>query len=47
VQESDLGQIARLSLNSKRLIDNNPVPLDLESVTAIVHAAYTGDRTIR
>jgi alcohol dehydrogenase class IV len=47
VQEGDLAQIARLSLNSKRLIDNNPVPLDLESVTSIVHAAYAGDRTIR
>ena len=47
VQEGDLGQIARLSLNSKRLIDNNPVPLDLESVMSIVQAAYAGDRTIR
>lgn len=47
VQESDLAQIAKLSLNSKRLIDNNPVPLDLDSVTSIVKAAYAGDRTIR
>ena len=47
VQESDLAQIAKLSLNSKRLIDNNPVPLDLDAVTSIVHAAYAGDRTIR
>ncbi|MDQ0851391.1 alcohol dehydrogenase class IV [Arthrobacter sp. B3I9] len=47
VQESDLAQIAKLSLNSKRLIDNNPVPLDLAGVTSIVHAAYAGDRTIR
>ncbi|WP_461188676.1 iron-containing alcohol dehydrogenase [Arthrobacter sp. Z4-13] len=47
VQESDLAQIAKLSLNSKRLIDNNPVPLDLDAVTSIVQAAYTGDRTIR
>jgi len=47
VQESDLAQIAKLSLNSKRLIDNNPVPLDLDAVTAIVKAAYAGDRTIR
>jgi alcohol dehydrogenase class IV len=47
VQESDLAQIAKLSLNSKRLIDNNPVPLDLEAVTSIVHAAFAGDRTIR
>jgi alcohol dehydrogenase class IV len=47
VQESDLAQIAKLSLNSKRLIDNNPVPLDLDAVTSIVSAAYSGDRTIR
>ena len=47
VQESDLAQIAKLSLNSKRLIDNNPVPLDLDAVTSIVAAAYAGDRTIR
>ncbi|MCO4238877.1 iron-containing alcohol dehydrogenase [Pseudarthrobacter raffinosi] len=47
VQESDLAQIAKLSLNSKRLIDNNPVRLDLDAVTSIVHAAYAGDRTIR
>lgn len=47
VQESDLAQIAKLSLNSKRLIDNNPVPLDLDAVSSIVIAAYAGDRTIR
>jgi len=47
VQESDLARIAKLSLNSKRLIDNNPVPLDLDAVTSIVSAAYAGDRTIR
>lgn len=46
VQEQDLHQIATLSLNSKRLIDNNPVPLDLEAVTSIVRAAYHGDRSI-
>lgn len=47
VQESDLPKIAELSMNSKRLIDNNPVPLDLDAVTSIVHAAFTGDRSIR
>jgi alcohol dehydrogenase class IV len=47
LKESDLGQIAKLSLNSKRLIDNNPVPLDLEAVSSIVQAAFTGDRAIR
>lgn len=47
VKESDLDRIATLSLNSKRLIDNNPVPLDLQAVSSIVQAAFTGDRTIR
>jgi alcohol dehydrogenase class IV len=47
VDESDLDRIATLSLNSKRLIDNNPVPLDLEAVSSIVQAAFAGDRTIR
>lgn len=47
VKESDLSRIATLSLNSKRLIDNNPVSLDLEAVSSIVQAAFTGDRTVR
>ena len=47
VKESDLDRIATLSLNSKRLIDNNPVPLDLDAVSSIVQAAFSGDRTIR
>ncbi|WP_255405439.1 MULTISPECIES: iron-containing alcohol dehydrogenase [Sinomonas] len=47
VREEDLPEIARLSLNSKRLVDNNPVPLDVEAVTSIVEAAFAGDRTIR
>lgn len=47
VKESDLARIATLSLNSKRLIDNNPVPLDLDAVSSIVQAAFSGDRTIR
>lgn len=46
VEESDLARIATLSLNSKRLIDNNPVPLDLDAVSSIVQAAFSGDRTI-
>lgn len=46
VKESDLARIATLSLNSKRLIDNNPVPLDLDAVSSIVQAAFSGDRTI-
>ena len=47
VREEDLPEIARLSLNSRRLVENNPVPLDVEAVTSIVEAAYAGDRTIR
>ncbi|MFC8038022.1 iron-containing alcohol dehydrogenase [Paenarthrobacter sp. NPDC057355] len=46
VNENDLARIAELSLNSKRLIDNNPVPLDLEAVSSIVQSAFTGDRSI-
>ncbi|GAB5079041.1 iron-containing alcohol dehydrogenase [Arthrobacter sp. AD-310] len=46
VKESDLSRIATLSLNSKRLIDNNPVPLDLDAVSSIVQAAFSGDRTV-
>lgn len=46
VKESDLARIATLSLNSKRLIDNNPVPLDLDAVSSIVQAAFSGDRTV-
>ncbi|WP_241978803.1 iron-containing alcohol dehydrogenase [Cryobacterium sp. Hh7] len=47
VESGDLAQIAQLSLNSKRLIDNNPVSLDLNAITEIVQAAYAGDRSIR
>ncbi|TFD66721.1 iron-containing alcohol dehydrogenase [Cryobacterium ruanii] len=46
VEESQLGQIAALSMNSKRLIENNPMLLDLDAVTSIVQAAFFGDRTI-
>lgn len=47
VEESDIPRIAELSQNSKRLIDNNPVPLDLEGLAAITRAAFEGDRTFR
>ncbi|TFD07592.1 MULTISPECIES: iron-containing alcohol dehydrogenase [unclassified Cryobacterium] len=46
LMESQLGQVARLSLNSKRLIENNPLPMDLNAITSIVQAAFVGDRTI-
>ena len=47
VKESDIPRIAELSQNSRRLIDNNPVPLDLEGLAAITRAAFEGDRTFR
>src|SRR6185312_1052636 len=47
VEESQLPQIASLSMNSKRLIENNPVPLTLTGIQEIVRAAYYGDHTIR
>jgi alcohol dehydrogenase len=47
LQESDVSRVAELSQNSKRLIDNNPVPLNLDDLTAITRAAHTGDRSFR
>ena len=47
VEEGDIPHIAELSQNSRRLIDNNPVPLDLEGLAAITRAAFEGDRTFR
>lgn len=46
VQADDIDQIATLSMNSSRLIDNNPLPLDVEDVARIVRAAFIGDRSI-
>src|SRR5699024_10414172 len=46
VTEADLAMIAEKSLNSARLITNNPVPLDLEALVTIVRAAHAGDRTV-
>ncbi|GCD91154.1 alcohol dehydrogenase [Nocardioides sp. LS1] len=47
VQEDDLPRIAELSLNSKRLIDNNPVKLDIDGLYEIVRAAFVGDYSFR
>ncbi|MFE7560165.1 iron-containing alcohol dehydrogenase [Kitasatospora sp. NPDC057500] len=47
VREDDLGLIAERARNSRRLIDNNPVPLGLEGLTAITRAAFAGDRAFR
>ncbi|WP_051483325.1 iron-containing alcohol dehydrogenase [Arthrobacter sp. 31Y] len=46
VAEGDLARIAELSMNSKRLIDNNPVQLDLNAIKSIVRAAFVGDHSI-
>lgn len=46
VQEGDIDQIATLAMNSRRLIDNNPAPLDVDDVAQIVRAAFVGDRSI-
>lgn len=47
VTEGDLQRIAELSMNSRRLIANNPVPLELDDVTQIVRKAFAGDRSFR
>lgn len=43
--EDKLGWTAEQSLSAARLIKNNPRPLDLAAMTAIVEAAYAGDRS--
>lgn len=43
--EDKLGWTAEQSLSAARLIKNNPRPLDLAAMTAIVGAAYAGDRS--
>lgn len=47
VQQGDLAAIAELSLNSRRLIDNNPRRLDGSALAEIVGAAFRGDRGFR
>jgi alcohol dehydrogenase len=39
-----LGWIAEQSMKSARLVNNNPRPLDVESVAALVTSAFTGHR---
>jgi alcohol dehydrogenase len=43
--EDQLGYVASRGLQSARLVDNNPRPLDEAALLAITRAAYTGDRT--
>jgi alcohol dehydrogenase len=40
-----LNEVADNGLNARRLVDNNPRPLDHAAMAAIVRAAYEGDRS--
>lgn len=44
VRTDDAAWVAEQSLRSRRLVDNNPRPLDLETVGRVVTAAIAGDR---
>lgn len=46
LKADDLDWVAQQSLEAKRLINNNPRPLDLQAMKALVAAAYSGDRDI-
>jgi alcohol dehydrogenase len=43
--EDQLEYVAQQGLQSARLIDNNPRPLDADALLEITRAAYAGDRT--
>ena len=43
VTESDLRPMAEASVGIKRLIDNNPRPLDVDALEAILAAAWHGE----
>jgi alcohol dehydrogenase len=42
VEAEQLQPLAEQSFTAQRLINNNPVPLDVDSLLAIVEAAHTG-----
>jgi alcohol dehydrogenase class IV len=44
LQEAQLDWLAEQSMNAKRLVENNPRPLDVTAMRRIVEAAYRGDR---
>lgn len=44
LSEDQLPAVAELGLASRRLVDNNPRPLDLDAMLEIVSAAHVGDR---
>ncbi|WP_029009696.1 iron-containing alcohol dehydrogenase [Azospirillum halopraeferens] len=46
VREADLGTIAEQSLTARRLVKNNPRPLDLDGVRRIIAAAFEGNRDL-
>jgi alcohol dehydrogenase len=45
VAASQLPLVAEQAMGSARLVKNNPRPLDLETMTLLVDAAFTGDRS--
>jgi alcohol dehydrogenase len=45
IVEAQLSQVAEQALGSARLIKNNPRPLDMETMSLLVDAAFTGDRS--
>lgn len=45
VREEQLPQVIEQALGITRLIKNNPRPLDIEGMTSLVNAAYSGDRS--
>lgn len=44
VRSEEIGWIAEHAMTARRLIENNPVALDITAVEALARAAYTGDR---
>jgi alcohol dehydrogenase len=45
VEAGQLPLVAEQAMGSVRLIKNNPRPLDIESMTLLVEAAFSGDRS--
>lgn len=43
--DADAGYIAERTMRSRRLVDNNPVPLDEVTVRRLVDAAIAGDHS--
>ncbi len=45
VRSEQLAQVAEQAMGSARLIKNNPRPIELDTMTMLVDAAFTGERT--